>query len=205
MNELLQVSLNAAAERAMKRLDLSRADLALTSEEADPDGAASDTPRLAEQGSGPLTIFGPILDPRKQRIGRDRVWRFRSYEVMVICPTKHHLGIYECSLDMRTGALGKEEVREYYYSDVIMVSLVNKPSEIALESRNRDGSVVFRGTAILDELQVVVASGDRSEIIAGITERDSVGRAIRLQESRLDQVVASLRVLLRSKKGQQAS
>lgn len=207
MNELLQTSLDAAAERAMKRLDLSPADLALTSEEADPAGATSDTPRLAEQGSGPLTIFGPILDPRKQRVGADRVWRFRSYEVMVICPTKHHLGIYECMLDMRTGTLRNEEVREYYYADVIMVSLVNTPREIALESRNRDGSVTmgFRGIAILDELQIVVASGDRSEIITGITERDTVGRPIRLQESRLDQVVASLRVLLRSKKGQRAS
>ena len=33
-------------------------------------------------------------------------------------------GIFECTVDYATGAMRDEEIREFYYADIIMVSLV---------------------------------------------------------------------------------
>jgi hypothetical protein len=197
MDDYLEGDLAAVATHALKRLGLTEADLELTSEQADPTRA-----RLADQGSGPLTVFGPVVTSKK-RIGKEKenVWRFSAYEVMVICPTRDHLGIFECTIDLHTGGKRDEEVREYYYSDVAMVALVNRPpTELALHPLDRDGSSrAFINKIALCELQIAASSGDRSTIVAGVNPTGP-RRTVTLLESRLDRVVDALRRLLRHKK-----
>jgi hypothetical protein len=199
MDGYLQADLKKIAQHALRRLDLHERDLELTSEEVDPTGGR----RLAEQGSGPVTVFGPVLTSSKC-IGLDEVWRFGAYDVMVICPTAYHVGIFECTLDIRTGGRRSEEVREYHYADVVMVSLVNNPpADLSLNPLDRAGRLRSRITrAVLCELQIAVSSGDRSSIVVGITGKEAPQRTVRLQESGLDRVVATLRRRLREKKSQ---
>ena len=63
----------------------------------------------------------------------------------------------------------------------------------------------FRKKAVLCELQIVVASADRSEIVAASSARNAPGPTLQLQESGLNDAVPALRDLLRTNRGQQAS
>jgi hypothetical protein len=203
MDDLLKADLHKVADRALHRLNLTKEELELTSAQADPSGK-----RLAEQGSGPLTVFGPVLTA-KQRLGEPQtdkdkadIWRFSAYEVMVICPTRDHLGIYECVLDVHTGARRNEEVREYYYADVVMVSLVDQPVVgLTLHPLDREGhSRAYVNRLALCELQIAVSSGDRSAIVASVNPTGPPRRTVTLPESNLDRVIEALRRLLRVKK-----
>jgi hypothetical protein len=111
------------------------------------------------------------------------------------------MGIYECVLNTVTGKRSKVELREYDYSDIVMVSLVDKPTELSLAWRTREGVSRFAGgKAQLRELQIVVASGDRSKIIAGVDSPCIPGGKMRLQTSGLENFVQRMRRLLRTKR-----
>jgi hypothetical protein len=150
---------------------------------------------------GPFTVFGPMLEPKIHRIGNDDVWRFRSYEVLVLCPTRRCMGIYECVLNTATGKRSKIELREYDYSDIVVMSLVDRPTNLGLGWQIIQGVPRFAGgKARLRELQIVVASGDHSKIVAGIDFPLSAGGWVRLQPSRLGNFVQCTRHLLRTKR-----
>jgi hypothetical protein len=197
MDRYLKADRARVAQHAMRRLGLRDDELELTSEQADP----LHLRWLAEHGSGPPTVVGPVLEAKK-RIGDDEVWRFSANEMMVICPTADHIGIFECTVDYATGAMRDEEIREFYYADITMVSLVNKPATtLALHPLDWSGqrrALISR--VALVEMQVAVSSGDRSTIVAGISPKDGSRRVIKLQESHLEYVVEAVRRLLRVKK-----
>jgi hypothetical protein len=111
------------------------------------------------------------------------------------------MGIYKCVLDTVTGKRSKAELHEYDYSDIVMVSLVDKPTTLSLSWRTRQGVSQFAGgKARLRELQIVVASGDRSEIVAGVDFPYSPGQQMQLQMSGLENYVRRMRLLLRTKR-----
>jgi hypothetical protein len=197
MDRYLKADRERVAQHAMRRLGLSEDELELTSEQVDP----LHLRWLADHGPGPPTVVGPVLEAKK-RIGDDARWRFSANEIMVICPTADHIGIFECTVDYATGALRNEEIREFYYADITMVSLVNKPPTVLtlnpLDWSGQRRALVSK--VVLCEMQIAVSSGDRSTIVAGISPTDGQRWVIKLQESHLEYVVSAVRKLLRKKK-----
>jgi hypothetical protein len=197
MDDLIRSDLRRAAERALDRLGLTRDELELRSFDVDPLRAG---PRLADQGQGPITVFGPADGVLVARRGVDRTWRFTSYDIMVICPTGHHLGIYECRLDMASGRKRNEETREYHYDDVVAVGTATRgTSEVAFETPSQYRLIL--GRALVRSFEVIVSSGDRSSIVVGIKDEEEPDNSFELQESGIDKVIYAVRRMLREKKG----
>ncbi|GAA1177861.1 hypothetical protein [Pseudonocardia alaniniphila] len=201
MDDTLKEDLHAAAERAMRRLGLTRNDLELHSDEVDPPAEARRRPRLADQGRGPLVVFGPSNRARG-RSGADRVWRFTLYDVMVICPTGHHLGIYKCVLDFASGSRKDEETYEFHYTDVVgVLTRTRERAELGLELVYSSSIAVPLHRTMTREFEIVVSSGDRSAIVVGIRDDERLDQQLVLQESGIDRVTAAVRRMLRAKKG----
>jgi hypothetical protein len=201
MDQLLRDDIRRAAGRALKRLGLTLDELELRSHDVDP-LAVGGHQRLADQGRGPIAVFGPTAQAQG-RIGIDRKWRFTRYDIMVICPTGHHLGIYECVLDLASGRRRDEETNEYHYADVVAVRTTTTATpEVAINvldpSAHRRISL---GGALHREFQIIVSSGDRSSIIVGIKDDDEPGEVVLLQESGIESVIEAVRRMLRAKKG----
>lgn len=197
MDTTLREDLHDAAERAMKRLELTRDELELRSDDIDVNGED----RLADQGSGPLVVFGPASGSRG-RPGADRVWRFTSYDLMVICPTGHHLAIYECRLTFDLGRRSEEDTAEYHYADVVAVSTTTRPtSDLLITQIDVGFAAVPLSRTMTRTFEIVVSSGDRSAIAVSMHNDDQPGNALHLQESGIDRVIRAVRHTLRTKKG----
>jgi hypothetical protein len=201
MDDLLRADIRRAADRALQRLGLTRDELELRSYDVDP-LAERGGKRLADQGRGPITVFGPANETRAMN-GRDRKWRFSRYEIMVICPTGHHLGIYGCVLELATGRRRNEETREYHYEDVVAVGTITRASgDIDILVRGEKHGFAILGRTLVRTFEVVVSSGDRSSIVVGIKDDDADDREyVELQESGIDRVIEAVRRMLREKKG----
>jgi hypothetical protein len=201
MDELLSADLRRAADRALQRLGITLDELELRSRDVDP-LARGGSRRLADQGRGAIAVFGPTPHA-VGRIGLDRKWRFATYRIMVICPTGHHLGIYQCDLDLATGRRYRERTDEYHYDDVVAIRTTTTAAPdltIGVLDASALHRMWLRGT-LYRQLQIIVSSGDRSSIIVGITDEDERGNNIPLQESGIDAVIEAVRRTLRTKKG----
>ena len=129
MDTWLSEQLMDIEEEAMSRLAITPDELDGTARGAVGFVPWHSGPYLLEPSRvGPFTVFGPLLEPKVHWVGDDGVWRFRSYEVMVLCPTTRCVGIYECVLNTVTGKRSKIELREYDYSDIVVLSLVDRPT-----------------------------------------------------------------------------
>ena len=203
MDRLLANDLLNLSQRAMRQLGLTNADLENASQRWDPIANLEHRNTRIDDGSHrPLVVFGPLL-PGRAAVGTDGVWRFTAYEVMVICPTGYHLAMYRCALDFLTGSLRSEETAEYHYTDVVAVSTVGAPGT-PLRAEPVQGSaadVVTFAKTLLRRFQIVVSSGDRSTVVVGINDEDQPDRQATLQESGIDEVISSVRKMLREKKG----
>ncbi|MEV6831658.1 hypothetical protein [Amycolatopsis sp. NPDC051102] len=178
--------------RALDRLDLTAEDLEL--EPADWDPLAG--PGLGAAPREPLVVTGPVPTSRAMR-GGDGVWRFSRYAVLVLCPTDYHLALYRCVIDLRVAGLFQEETHEYHYADVVAVlTAVSDGSDLPAED---EGGLRFE-KALLHEFQLVVASGDRTRIVFGISDEHHPDRQVRLPPSGIDPVVRAVRTMLRDKK-----
>ncbi|EOD63254.1 hypothetical protein [Amycolatopsis vancoresmycina] len=178
--------------RALERLDLTAEDLELAPVDWDP---------LADAGLGaaprdPLVVTGPVPTSRAT-LGGDGVWRFSRYAVLVLCPTDYHLALYRCVIDLRVAGLFQEETHEYHYADVVAVlTAVSDGSDLPAED---DGGLWFE-KVLLHEFQLVVASGDRTRIVFGISDERHPDQQLRLPPSGIDNVVRTVRTMLRDKK-----
>lgn len=190
--------------RAMGRLGLTYDDLETVAQQWDPVANLSRGQNRIQAGRGrPMVVFGPMF-PASTAVGKDGVWRFSAYQVMVICPTSYHLAIYRTGIDFLTGGLRQEETQEYHYSDVVAVSTTSAPGAPDLTAEftaHRASSEVRFAKTTLREFQIVVASGDRSKVVVGLADETDPEREATLQESRIDEVIAAVRRMLREKKG----
>ncbi|MFL5862008.1 MAG: hypothetical protein ACJ780_14725, partial [Solirubrobacteraceae bacterium] len=138
MDELLRSDLAAVRDRALDRLGVMTEDLEID-DPHDPLGGvvAPESPGDLTPASGldsrdrqPLVVHGP-WDATHTVIANDGRWRFGKYQVMVICPTRHHLAIYVCLLNFLTGGLEGEWTQEYHYVDVVAVGTTTDADEVA--------------------------------------------------------------------------
>jgi hypothetical protein len=202
MDDLLAEDLTGVRKQAMQRLGLTLDELELPSEEWDPvANLARGNPLIGDrQKRGPMVIFGPAF-PTLSAVGRDGFWRFAAYEVMVICPTGYHLGLYRARIDFLTGGLDREETQEYHYNDVVAVSTRTTPDQEVNSLDLREGKPIHFAKAVLREFEVVVSSGDRSAIVVGIQNEERPEEQSKLQPSGIDGVIPSVRRMLKEKKG----
>ncbi len=189
--------LHKVRRRALDRLDLTTEDLELDPVDWDP---------LAEPGLGalprePLVVTGPV-PASDVVVGRDGVWRFSQYAVLVICPTDYHLGLYRCVIDLRVAGLFQEETHEYHYTDVVAVSTaIRKGGRIAARVVDADDGAFRFESVLLHEFRLVVSSGDSSTIVFGISDERHPDHRAQLPATGIDNVVRAVRSMLRDKKG----
>jgi hypothetical protein len=200
MDQLFASELATIAHTALVRLGLTLDDLALTSGEWDPIAQLErGNPILSSADPRPLLVFGPG-ETAMTAIGRDAVWRFSAYRVMVICPTHYNLGLYTCAIDLLTGALSREETHEYHYDDVVAVSTVTTADDDAHPGDPRADREFRFARTLLRQLRIIISSGDRRSITVGVAGHMEAGRAA-VQSSGIEEVIAAVRRVLREKKG----
>lgn len=197
IDHIRERELSKVEERALHRLDLTAEDLELDSVPRDP---LAEPPLDGRSARRPLIVTGPVPTSRAM-IGRDGVWRFSQYAVLVICPTDYHLGLYRCVIDLRVAGLFQEETHEYHYTDVVAVSTkVGDGPRIVAQSAEADESTLRFDRPLLHEFQLVVASGDRSKIVVGISDGHNPDQRARLPVTDIDRVLVAVRAMLRDKK-----
>ncbi|MFG1640082.1 hypothetical protein ACGFMK_07330 [Amycolatopsis sp. NPDC049252] len=197
IDHIRERELSKVEERALHRLDLTAEDLELDSVPRDPLAEPTLDGRSARR---PLIVTGPVPTSRAM-IGRDGVWRFSQYAVLVICPTDYHLGLYRCVIDLRVAGLFQEETHEYHYTDVVAVSTaVQGGPRIVAQSAEAEDSTLRFDSPLLHEFQLVVSSGDRSRIVVGISDERNPDQRARLPVTDIDLVLVAVRAMLRDKK-----
>ncbi|WP_405803972.1 hypothetical protein OG729_02460 [Streptomyces sp. NBC_00210] len=200
MDRTLALDLQQIEVRAMHRLGITADHLETGAASWDPVVALLADKMVERPKKRPLVLYGPKLSDFG--IGEDGVWRFKQYEVLVICPTVHHLAIYHCTLDFLSGGLSMEDTEEYQYNHVVAVSTRTTPApdDLSLERLNtrdpEDDEVRF-AKVLRRRLEVSVSNGQSMGVTVGITdEQDSSKQAV-LQSSGIDEVIGSVRRVLR--------
>jgi hypothetical protein len=197
IDKLRERELSKVEQRALSRLDLTVDDLELDAALRDP---LAERPPGRRPERAPLVVTGPV--PTSQAmVGRDGVWRFSQYAVLVICPTDYHLALYRCVIDLRVAGLFQEETHEYHYTDVVAVStaIQQGPEIVAQSAEAKDRAPRF-GAPLLHEFQLVVSSGDRSRIVVGISDAHHPDHRAELPTTGIDRVLGPVRAMLRDKK-----
>ncbi|MEO3807406.1 hypothetical protein ABGB17_00240 [Sphaerisporangium sp. B11E5] len=226
MDRLLANDLLAIEKIAMTSLNLTAEDLETGENDWDPIRTLSRDPAPQRPGRRPILIYGPSTHSG-YTVGKDEVWRFEAYEVMVICPTHHHLAIYRSELDLLTGKLFMEETQEYQYAHVASVSTVTvaAPEDFELRrtdtdpppekaekkdknedrkhsrSRPGDDDEVRHATIVFRQFAVGVSSGQNTSVTVGIFDQSDPGHGAHLPDHGIRQTIASIRRVLRDKNG----
>ena len=199
MDRLLAAELGRIRSISLEKLGVTADDLELTGEGWDPVAQLErGGPVLTLNERRPLVVFGPADDARME-IGRDHVARFSSYRVMAICPTHFNFGLYLSTVNMLTGALGQDETHEYQYDDVVAIRTITageRGPEPEVRLRNED---VRFARALECELQVVTSGGEYPRIGVVVPLADGA-RPASLQPSGMEQVVTSVRRVLRDRR-----
>jgi hypothetical protein len=211
LDQYLARDIAVIEERAMRELGLTPDDLETEDQQWDPLAGLGVDDAGRQQFKRPIVVYGPQVSSGFA-IGDDNVWRFRTYEVMVICPTYHHLAIFRTDLSLLTGGLFHEQTQEYQYAHVVSVSTITQPSNISLEETRKEkdkdarksvGSndqVRFART-VLKQFELGVSSGRSSTVTVGIADGNNPENQARLTDSGIQQVISSVRRVLRDKKG----
>jgi len=197
--------------RAMEELGLTADDLETDSQDWDPVMALSGGQMQSQATKRPIVVYGP--QPLSGfAVGDDNIWRFRTYEVMVICPTYHHLALFRTEVSMVTGGLFHQETQEYQYAHVVSVSTVTlPPSNLSLKEAGKgksrtagkekdDGDVVRFARTVLKQFELGVSSGRSSTVTVGISDANNPEDEARLPDSGIQQIIRSVRRVLRDKK-----
>lgn len=227
MDKQLADDLLRIQRTAMESLNLTAEDLETGDNDWDPIRTLSRGETSEPPGRRPILIYGPSAHGG-YTVGADEVWRFESYEVMVICPTHHHLAIHRSELDLLTGKLFLEETQEYQYAHVASVSTVTVAAPEDFESRrtdvdppperdrqqddsdrerrngrsrSRDDDEVRHPTIVLRQFTVGVSSGLNTSVTVGVFDRSDPGHGTLLPDHGIRQTIASIRRVLRDKNG----
>ena len=202
MDELLASDLQTLEERAMYSLGITSEHLEVGAEAWDPVMALLGKHSAARPEKRPLVLYGPELSGFG--IGDDGVWRFQRYEILIICPTRHILALFHCSLDFLSGGLSEENTEEYQYAHVVAVSTKTTavPDDLSLgelNTRTPDNDAVRFSKVQRRRLEVSVSNGQSMGVTVGIMDEKDSSKKARLQLSGIDAVIASVRRVLRGR------
>lgn len=103
-------------------------------------------------------------------------------------------------MNLLTGGRGHEETLEHHYEDVVAITTVTVGEQEPVAEVTLRGEEVRFARELLHELRIVTSSGEGSRITVAVPLRDGSTRAT-LQSSGIDQVVASVRRVLRDRRG----
>ncbi|WP_328495159.1 hypothetical protein OHS59_22265 [Streptomyces sp. NBC_00414] len=202
MDRLLAGDLKIIEDRAMRRLGITADHLEIGAESWDPVMALLGGSPAERPKKRPLVLYGPKFSGFG--IGDDGVWRFKEYEVLVVCPALHHLALFHCTLDFLSGGLSKEDTEEYQYNHVVAVSTRTTPApdHVSLDELNTrapDDDTVRFSKVQRRRLEVSVSNGQSMGVTVGITDEDDSSKKARLQSSGIDEVIGSIRRVLRDR------
>ena len=145
--------------------------------------------------TGPIlwSIYGVDDKDLVWREGKDEIVRFGVYRVSVVHFTDRHLGAYACDYNFLKDVVLNETTDEYHYQDVVSVSTKELATSYTLPSRQKLTSAkMFR---------ISVSSGEAIEIVVGLSELDDDWGELKLPGTETDRAIASIRSMLRDKKG----
>lgn len=159
----------------------------------------------AGEGSGWLPFVG-IPDREDwqyaQAYGQDNILRFSAYEIMVVYLSNWRLPVYQCVLDMESGATVMDQTKEYNLKQVDGMETVS--DRVAITERNGPGqpgnTAQAATTAHVTRRQLVnlVVSGRPAvSLVIGISQGDSL-HLEGTSRSHIDTGIATLREYLRS-------
>lgn len=198
MDLLLGDEITQAQATALEKLEITSDDLDLRGDEWDPLAELeARTPLHNPSRRRPLIVFSPEDDARAE-IGRDGLWRFSDYRVMVICPTHFSLGIYLCTIDILTGAMRRANTYEYHYDDVVAILTTTVGEQGNPRLLLPDDKFHFART-IRRELKIVASSGDSPTIPVIVPGHGGSNRAA-VEWPEIENVIASVRRVLRDRK-----
>lgn len=200
MDRTLALDLQQIEKRAMHRLGITPDHLEIGAASWDPVAALLAGSSVERPKQRPLVLYGPKMSGFG--IGDDGVWRFKEYEILVICPTAHHLALYHCSLAFLTGGLSMEDTEEYQYNHVVAVSTRTTPAPEGpsldqLNTRHPGNDEVHFAKVQRRRLEVSVSNGQSVGVTVGITDEEDSTKQARLQSSGIDEVIGSVRRVLR--------
>jgi len=75
-----------------------------------------------------LVESGLVFKPLHFRKGKDGLYRFTSYRVMVLVPTARCLGVFRCMHSLLENRYWENETGEYYYRDVVSIRTLENRS-----------------------------------------------------------------------------
>ncbi|MFC6082640.1 hypothetical protein [Sphaerisporangium aureirubrum] len=220
MDKLLADDLLKIERTAMTSLGLTAEDLETGENEWDPVKMLSRGATAQAPGRRPILVYGPSTHSG-YTAGKDDVWRFQRYEVMVICPTHHHLAIYRSELDLLTGKLFLEQTQEYQYAHVASVSTITVAAPDDFELRRTDADPpeksdsdeddkradqddddeVRYATIVFRQFAVGVSSGQNTSVTVGIFDQSDPEHGAHVPDLGIQQTIASIRRVLRDKNG----
>ncbi|MCP4164903.1 MAG: hypothetical protein GY759_03290 [Chloroflexi bacterium] len=151
--------------------------------------------------SNPLLVRGPILwstngvpdEDLRWRTGKDDVTRFAIYRVSIIQLTEQLMAAYSCDYNFLRAVALNEETDEYHYQDVVGVSTREDTTSYTLPSGTK--------LAHAQWFRVSVTSGESIEVLVEADKLYKMTKSERLPETGAEQAVATIRTMLRSKKG----
>lgn len=177
------------AERGSKRLNVHPTEL----EAADDEGGRLVFVGIPDFGEGTASVV-------KSKRGKDRVWRFSAYEVMVLYLSNWRLPVYTSILDMETGNFVTDETKEYNLSQVDGIETfsdrINKVSKGTGDKKSADDEMVVHWTR--QQSITLVVSGRRVvDLLIGVATSQSVQIENVTAQSEIDALIARLREHLR--------
>lgn len=162
--------------------------LGLTPEECEP----MELPPL----KAPVLWYKPGIDlddisaPAK---GADGVARYSIYNITFLWLAKHHVGIFQCDYNLLRDVVLNEEMREFYYQDIVSVSTLEEASALTLPTGSSLTSV--------QEFRIVVSGDQLFKVIVGAKQIRTLTGAERVpEEADVETVVRRLRLKIKEKK-----
>lgn len=150
----------------------------------------------------PLVIITPLLragadDWALWKKGEDGVLRFGYYRLIVIRLTDRHLGAYTCDYNFVRNVVLNESTTEYHYQDVVSVTTREDSDPYDLPTGNK--------LTTKQEFSLSVASGESIKVAVEAALIRQITGAEGIPDSGAERAVATIRAMLRDKKGASSS
>jgi hypothetical protein len=155
--------------------------------------------------SNPVVIQTPILSPEDGvdnrdllwKKGKDGVFRFGVYHMVVVRMTDRHLASYSCFYDFIRDIPVNESTQEFHFCDVVSFSTREKS-----DAKGSISQVLPTGqkATARQEFVVSVASGEGLRVTLLDGRVQEITNEERLPESGAEEAVAGIRAMLREAK-----